>query len=96
MGSCVLPLSTSIPEFKPFADLYNEVHSDYFRAVSVLMSAEIDKVMYISMLKIVSTDPQYQYINRESSERIKDNIKKLEELNFKIESYKTGYRIIAI
>jgi hypothetical protein len=91
--STAIPIPKSVPEFKPFGDLYNKFYPTLEGAWSALMTAEIDREMILKMLKIVieTGDPNKVDAQKTYAERAEI----IRNLEFDIESGKTGYRVIA-
>jgi hypothetical protein len=85
----------SVPEFKPFGDLYNKFYPTLEGAWSALMTAEIDREMILRMIDIVINAGGFKKENQDIQKRHAEHVKILRNLNFDIELYKTGYRVIA-
>jgi hypothetical protein len=93
--STVVPIPKSVPEFKPFGDLYNKFYPTLGGALSALMTAEIDREMILKMLKIVIETGDPEKVDSYAQKTYAEHVEILRNLKFDIESGKTGYRVIA-
>lgn len=94
LGSSALPITETAPTFQPFADLHNKCYSTYEDAFSAMWTAEIDREMILLMLKIAIDVGDPQKMDLESHQRYVDNSEILRNLEFKIEPFVSGYKIV--